>query len=139
MKKARYIFLIALIIVILFNFKITTEQITLQHEGLTNPDVFPGTPFLILKPLLEHVYRAGYYSDYKPINPDTDQDYAYDFQTAQFALAPTILDYENPGNYEFVILNLAHPGNLASVLERWPSHVVIASGDLNVVLIKRIK
>lgn len=130
MKIARYLFVIVLTFVICFNLKITADNIVLVHKTLKGPDVFPGSPFLFLKPTLAHVYRAGYYSDYAPAHPDTDIVYAYNFQTAQFALAPTMLDHEHPWNYEYVVMVLSRPQAVASVLKHFPSQVCLYNGSV---------
>ncbi len=111
----------------------------MEGKSSNSQDDSPGMPFLFLRPYLVHVYRAGYYSDYIPFSPELDRDYAYDFQSAQSALVPTMLDYEKPWDFDFVILNLARPQALASILKRWPSRMVVYSGDFNVVLIQRLK
>ena len=105
------------------------DDIVLVHKTATGPDVFPGSPFLFLKPTLAHVYRAGYYSDYAPANPDIDVTYANNFQAAQFALAPTMLDHENPWKYDVVIMVLS-PKAAASMFKRLPSPAGFYNGSV---------
>jgi hypothetical protein len=138
MKIARYIVVIVLIFFIYFNLKTTTGIITIVHKMVTAPEVLPGSPFLFLKPFLVHVYRAGYYSDYTPLNPDVDPDYAYSFQSAQSVLAPTILDHENPDKYDYVVIVMTRPQELGPILKRWPLSVYIYNG-YNILAIHRLR
>jgi len=137
MKIFRYLFIIALLIFTFLNLKITAENISQRNKSLSSSDDFPGSRFLFLKPFLAHVDRAGYYTDYAPSDPDLDPVYAYHFQTALFALAPTLLDHKKPWDYEFVIVHLSHQELMADVLKRWPSRVIVSNGA-NIVLIRRL-
>jgi len=138
MKIAQYALIAMLFYCIFCNLKISTAIINRGQKFLDSSDEFPGTPFLFLKPSLTHVYHAGYYADHTPANPDIDPNYARNFQTAGFALAPTFLDHENPWKYSFVIVHLSHPEALANILKQWPSRVMSSNGS-NIFLLQQIK
>jgi len=72
---------------------------------LRNPILPPGDKFVPLRPYLIGVRKVGYYTDQTSENPITDVNIMKDYQQAQYALSPTILDYYHGLNYELIIFN----------------------------------
>jgi len=138
MKKAQCVLVLVLAFFIFSNLKIMMGIIARGQKVLDSSDNFPGTPFLFLKSFLTHIYQAGYYDDHTPVNPDLDPVYARNFQTAEFALAPTILDHEKPWKYDLVIIHFSGTRSISNIIKHLPSRIVAFNGS-NIALIRRLK
>ena len=138
MKKAQCILILVLAFFIFSNLKIMMGIVARGQKVLDSTDVFPGTPFLFLRPHLMHQFQAGYYDDRTPANPDLDPVYARNFQTAEFALAPTILDHEKPWDHDLVIVCFSGVRSIPNIIKHWPSRIIAFNGS-NIVLLRRLK
>jgi len=106
-----FVFLILINFKTLFDIEYRGLKSGLLIEGLTD---FPGKNFLPLKPLLQDVHVAGYYTDLAPKDPEFNLPFQYYFEQAKFALAPTILDRNHPGNHEYVLVYLFNPDSFSN-------------------------
>jgi hypothetical protein len=139
MNSVRYLLVTAVLIFIFCNFRMTADYIVQGKKPDNSFNHLPGESFLFLRPYLSSVYRAGYFSDYTPADPDFEPRYAYFFQTAQFALAPTILDHEKPWSHDFVILRIFDPKSWVAIGHLLHYRVIAVSKGSDIVLIERVK
>ena len=82
-----------------------------RFKSLLTAHVFfpPGYPYLPLKPYLSNVKMAGFYTDWESPQPAIDPVTMGQFQSAQYVLSPTLLDYFHALNHEFIIFYCTKP------------------------------
>ena len=131
-----YLFLIGVFGLILINVRIDIANVLEKKQVFDGSKDFPGGAFLPFHSYLKDARKAGYYSDYAPVHPDTDALFAYFYQRAQFALAPTVLDHTNPWKYDYIVLCLYHPSKLPEALNRLPVEIV-AQVNEGIILLRQ--
>jgi len=63
----------------------------------------PGKTYLPLRHYLEKTLMAGFWSNITLPNPDVDTNFMFQFQRAQFALTPTLLDHYTPLKHQYIV------------------------------------
>jgi len=98
----RAIFFLALVSLAVLIGAVNTvrELITLSEQRAARPYFFGGEQFAPIKPAIKNERAIGFMTD-RDINKDT---VSMRFTQAQFTLAPTILDLNNP-EHRFLILD----------------------------------
>ena len=101
MKKLKFIFLIALVLVAVFNLcQAYTQAIRQLQDSTTSPLHSLGFQFMGLENIFKGVHTVGYYTD-----KDLGNRLAIaQFEQAQYMLVPTVLDLNNT-QYRWVIFD----------------------------------
>jgi hypothetical protein len=86
---------------------------------LAHPRVIYPENFKQAKVWLNHVDRAGFYSDSSNSKSTTDPKFAFYYQWAQLVLSPTLLDYEQPFLYDYLIVRM-NTSDLNGLKNRYP-------------------
>ncbi len=100
----------------------------IDQIGLFNKSSFysgyPGLEFTGLRPFLHGVREAGYYGGKVPSDHNLDAHLYFDYQQAQYALSPVLLDNLFPFTHEWLILKDADPADFkARVVARLPNGI----------------
>ncbi len=115
---------------IVFNYaSLIRDASILSAKRKRQPFYFSGTTFEAIRPLLKNVKYAGYCTD-KDMD---DKKNAALFSQAQYVLAPTILDLNNPAR-EFLIFDFSDEKKAiskirelkATPLKRSPQGIIVA-------------
>lgn len=83
------------------------------------PFVFAGAPFETIRPLFQGERSVGYLTD-RDIN---DKNVGAQFAQAQLALAPIIMDFNNPA-HRFLIVDCQDPRQAAAIITRLKAYPV---------------
>ena len=135
----RSIFLFLVLFFISFNFIIQLPLLINSRHVLKAHQVQPiGRRFIPLIPFLKQVSWAGYATCLNSSGPLTDVAIMGPYQKAQYALAPTILDYFHPFDYHYLVYQC--PGRMApSQFQGKLSSYVIVKTFRGVTLLSRKK
>ena len=102
-------------------------------------DVYPDSPekdFIALKPYLDHVPWAGFWTDFTPSNPDVHLSFIKNFYQAQYALAPTLLDIDRPFTHLYVVVLYKNKDHFLTLMKEQKARIVVQLRR-NIVLIQR--
>ncbi|MEW5894230.1 MAG: hypothetical protein AB1650_00485 [Candidatus Omnitrophota bacterium] len=103
--KHPYILLLAILAALIFNLTMTVPAISSSLKKISSqPYVFIGRPFIVLRDILGNVSKVGYVTD----GSMDDLSVAAKFAVAQYTLAPVILEL-NETDLPFVIYNYSSP------------------------------
>ena len=136
----KYIFAGTILFYLFFNLKIE-YRLLIAPPHSTDSSVYPGSSFLVLKPYLQGVPIAGYWTDYKSSSPETDGNFVFPYLRALFALSPTILDFRNPFSHELIVFVSTNDEAKQKQLKLIHAHTVFAfdipHSPLGISLIRR--
>ena len=94
-----------------------------------------GYQFIALKPWLSHYAYAGFYKPSPSKDVVIDANFAYAYQSAQFVLSPTLLDYEQPFIYNALIAQVGG-SDYAHILRTFHPTFIMQFSD-NIFLFQR--
>ncbi|MDP8213279.1 MAG: hypothetical protein P9X22_08355 [Candidatus Zapsychrus exili] len=83
-----------------------------------------------------NIRQAGFITDRISANAGEDVVTMSEYQSAQYALSPTLLDYFNASNHQFMILKLFNPKNESRMLKESQAES-IKKLDNGIILIKQ--
>ena len=88
----------------------------------------PGRDFLPLKPYLENIPVAGYYTDRYDAHFWNSAKGSRIYQQAQYALAPTLLDVKQCFDHNYVIFECTRAGCEEPLLKQYNLELIVETG-----------
>ena len=115
----RNFFLLPLAALIIVNIVVTGNKTYAQYQLRNSPSLEPGFQFSGLKKDLVDLRTVGYLTEKNISSENNDGQ----FMLAQYMLAPTVLDLNNP-NHRYAILDCTRPETAAQLIKSLNGRVV---------------